>query len=151
MLRPGLKSVFVGLNPARESVCRGHYYQGRLGQRLCNRLVEHKILRSLPQGAEDDAALTEGFGFADLVRRPTVSSKELTKKEKSEAVADLQERLRSTGDRPHLVFTYKDAWDHAGVHLEQMGYRVYRMPGPYMKKELADALMSDLRIALGIL
>jgi len=149
LLRTGLKCVFVGLNPAPESVRRGHYYQGRLGQRLWNRLVEHRILPPLPQGAEDDAAFVHGFGFADLVRRPTASSRELPQKEKLEGVADLRERLRETGDRPRLVFTFKEAWDYAGAPLEQAGYCVYKMPGPYMKKELADALIADLRNALG--
>jgi len=32
LLRPGLRIVCVGINPAPVSVAAGHYYQGRLGQ-----------------------------------------------------------------------------------------------------------------------
>ena len=32
LLRPGLRAVCVGINPAPVSVAAGHYYQGRLGQ-----------------------------------------------------------------------------------------------------------------------
>ena len=34
LLRPGLRAVFVGINPALISVDCGHYYQGRLGKRF---------------------------------------------------------------------------------------------------------------------
>ena len=33
-LRPGLRAVFVGLNPSPVSVAAGHYYQGKLGRRF---------------------------------------------------------------------------------------------------------------------
>jgi hypothetical protein len=36
LLRPGLRFVVVGLNPACRSVAAGHYYQGRLGQLFSN-------------------------------------------------------------------------------------------------------------------
>jgi tryptophan synthase beta chain len=150
LLRPGLRCVFVGLNPAIKSACVGHYYQGRLGKRFWNRLVEHQILPSLPEAAEDEAAFALGYGFADLVRRPTRSSDELTKGELSQAVDNLRERLERTGDRPPLVFTYKKAWNYAGTRLEQIGYRVYTMPSPYETKQFADDQMNDLRVALGI-
>jgi hypothetical protein len=41
LLRRGLKAVFVGLNPSPVSVNRGHYYQGKLGQRFWARLREY--------------------------------------------------------------------------------------------------------------
>jgi len=56
LLRPGLRCVVIGLNPAVESVRCGHYYQGRLGRRLWTRLIAHKILPPLPSGLEDDDA-----------------------------------------------------------------------------------------------
>lgn len=38
LLQPGLFAVCVGINPSPVSVERGHYYQGRLGQRFYGRL-----------------------------------------------------------------------------------------------------------------
>jgi TDG/mug DNA glycosylase family protein len=150
LLRPGLKAVFVGLNPAPISVNLGHYYQGRHGRRFWKRLREYHIAPALPLGAEDDAAFAYGYGFTDLVRRPTGSSKELTRGEMSAGVNDLGIRLSITGDHPLIVFTYKDPWTFAGAHIAEIGYGVLRMPGPFMEKVSADAMMKDLQIALCI-
>ena len=38
LLRPGLRAVCIGINPAPTSVRAGHYYQGRLGQQFYERL-----------------------------------------------------------------------------------------------------------------
>jgi double-stranded uracil-DNA glycosylase len=150
MLRPGLKAVFIGLNPAPISVERGHYYQGRHGRLFWNRLSRHHITPQLPRGAEDDAAFQFGYGFADLVRRPTASAKDLTRGEKLAAVSDLGVRLSRTGDHPLVVFTYKEPWTLAEPHLIQTGYSVFRMPGPYTSRKVADAIMEQLKTALGI-
>ena len=149
-LRPGLKAVFVGLNPGQKSVDCGHYYQGRHGRRFWNQLYEYQIAPSLPSGVEDDAAFERGFGFVDLVRKPTVSSKQLklTRAEWSAAVSDLGARLSTTGDRPIVIFRYKEPWNLAGERLEQMGYCVLRMPSPYEKKERADSMMKEIRAKL---
>lgn len=37
LLRPGLRAVCVGINPAPDSVAAGHYYQGKLGQAFFQR------------------------------------------------------------------------------------------------------------------
>ena len=141
LLRPGLKAVFVGLNPAPNSVILGHYYQGRHGRQFWDRLGKHHLAPPLPLGAEDDTAFAYGYGFADMVRRPTASSKELTQREKSAAVIDLGLRLARTGDHPIIVFTYKEPWTLAGQHLVELGYSVLRMPSPYVRRGLADAMM----------
>lgn len=139
LLRPGLKAVFVGLNPAPISVAEGHYHQGRLGRRFWDRLRKHEMVGDVLSGAEDDAAFASGYGFADLVRRPRAAANELTRSEKVAAVVDLANRLSNAGDRPLIIFVYKDAWKYAGAYLAEIGYRVFRMPGPYAHKNLADA------------
>jgi len=148
LLRPGLKAVFVGLNPSRESVKKGHYYQGRLGRRFWNRLRDYSIVPALTEGAEDDDAFAHGYGFADLVRRPTRSGRELSKREKLAAVPDLLARLSKMGDRPAIVSVYREAWRFAGLDLEKAGYRVLQMPGLYAKKEVVCHCMKELRTAL---
>ena len=81
LLRPDLRAVFVGINPAPVSVAAGHFYQGRLGKRFWTRLQRYGLLSDLPPDREDEAAFVQGFGFADLVRRPTASAKELSANE----------------------------------------------------------------------
>ncbi|HXX22197.1 MAG TPA: uracil-DNA glycosylase family protein [Terriglobia bacterium] len=148
LLRPGLEAVFVGLNPSNGSVKKGHYYQGRLGRRFWQRLRECNIMPALAEGAEDDDAFMHGYGFADLVRRPTGSGKELSKEEKLAAAPNLLARLSKTGDRPAIVFVYREARKFAGPALERMGYRLLAMPAPYATKEEVFHSMKGLRAAL---
>ena len=148
LLRPGLKAVFIGLNPGNKSVMKAHYYQGRRGRRFWKRLRECGIVPALADGTEDDAAITRGYGFADLVRRPARSGKDLSKEEKSAAVPDLRACLSRMGDRPTVVFVYQEARKLAGPDLEKMGYRVLKMPGPYAKKEDVCHGMEELKAVL---
>ena len=80
LLQPGLRAVFVGINPTPTSVESGHYYQGRHGQMLWKRLRDSGIVPSVEKGREDESAFQQGFGFADMVRRPSASQEELSKK-----------------------------------------------------------------------
>src|SRR3954447_20685102 len=73
LLRPGLRAVCVGINPAPPSVRAGHYYQGRLGKGMWTRLRRAGLV--VPStGWEDDAAFESGVGFTDIVKRPTPSA-----------------------------------------------------------------------------
>src|SRR5439155_19283411 len=47
LLRPRLRAVCVGINPAEVSVAAGHYYQGLVGRRFLSRLA---TVGALPQG-----------------------------------------------------------------------------------------------------
>jgi hypothetical protein len=145
---PGLKAVFVGLNPSQTSVECTHYYQGRHGLRFWTLLSKYGLVADLPRGAEDDAAFEQGFGFADLVRRPTKKGTSLTKVEKSSGVNDLVARLSAIPDHPLIVFRYMEPWRLARERLEQLGYRVLRIPGPYDKRECVDPIMRNLQAAL---
>ncbi len=63
--------LFVGLNPAPESVEAGHYHQDPVGRSFWGRLVTATIL---PAGTEpetaDDALVAAGHGITDLVKTP---------------------------------------------------------------------------------
>jgi double-stranded uracil-DNA glycosylase len=144
LLRPSLRAIFVGFNPAPVSVSAGHYYQGRHGRTFWSRLARYGIVPHAPKGAEDDHAFRLGFGFADLIRRPTASIREMNMREQREAVDGLVKRLSVCG-RPLVVFTYMGPWKLAHTALEQSGYRVLRMPGPY---EAPDSLMRQLQAEL---
>lgn len=146
LLKPSLRAVFVGYNPAPDSVAAGHYYQGRHGRTIWGRLARYGLLPGAPRGSEDDHAFRLGLGFADLVRRPTASIAELDPRELRKGVDSLVRRLSAAGGKPLVVFTYSGPWKLARTALEQAGHRVLRMPGQYQPP---DALMKELQAALG--
>ena len=93
--------LLVGINPARVSVDAGHYYQGRLGQRLWKRLEALGLLANAVPGAEDDAFVSAGNGLTDVVKRATASAAELSSAELEAGVGPLREKIRSW--KPGLV------------------------------------------------
>jgi mismatch-specific thymine-DNA glycosylase len=144
-LRPGLRAIIVGINPSPVSVLAGHYYQGQLGKRLWRRLVAHGILHDLPAGKEDDAAFAQGFGFADLIRRPTATSAELSGTEITAAVPGLVKRLRPyRTDNPLILYVFKAAERATAPSLQKEGFRTVRLPGPYLAQQMVNEIMSKI-------
>ena len=78
LLRPGLRIVFVGYNPAIYSAEAGHYY-ARPGN-VFWRQLSASGLAGRAVGPTDDALLPDaaGIGFTDLCCRPTIRASELT-------------------------------------------------------------------------
>lgn len=150
LLGDGRKAVFVGFNPSLRSVKCGHYYQGALGLRFWDRLRRFCVVTDMPRGAEDDAAYKSGFGFTDLVRTPTKSIKGIKRSEMLVAVKDLGVRLGRASGRPRIILTFKGLEKLAKRHLTELGYEVLVMPSPYEKKQVADANMKEIQVALGI-
>lgn len=102
-VRPGLRLVFVGINPSVYSVERGHYF-ARSTSRFWPAFSRSRL--SLPVreglgkerlGPEDDAALLEfGIGFTDVVKRPTRNAAALPASEFRVWTPRLLERLERT-------------------------------------------------------
>jgi len=144
LIRPGLKAVFIGINPSPVSVAAGHYYQGTLGLRLWTRLQQFGITDQLPGGKQDDVAFARGFGFADLVRRPTANAASLTRQELAGAVPGLASRIEPA--RGALaVFVFAKARDFASEALRAGGWRVATMPGPYASSSDVSRQMAVIR------
>jgi len=61
LLRPGLKAVVVGINPAPVSVAAAHYWQGRTGKTLWRPLQRAGRMPEGWSGFEDDAAFETGL------------------------------------------------------------------------------------------
>jgi TDG/mug DNA glycosylase family protein len=79
-LKPGLKLVFIGINPGYYSAQVGHYY-ARPGN-LFWWALSNSGLVPRAMGPENDAELiTYGIGLTDVVKRPTHSSGELRQDE----------------------------------------------------------------------
>lgn len=145
LLRPGLRAVFVGINPAPTSVSAGHYYQGKLGKRFWSRLESASITTDLPPGREDDAAFEQGLGFTDLMKRPTSGSSEVSNTELGDGVDSLARRLEPARGAV-VVFVFKRAYDAAAVRLKSDGWVVERMPGPYDARELVASRLAELAL-----
>ena len=149
LLRPGLRAVFVGINPAPKSVAAGHYYHGPHGRIFWGLLQRYKITTLLPKGQEDLSAFEEGFGFADLVRFPTKAASDISMNEKRAGIEDLTSRLKALGDYPVIAFRYSEAWRLAGPRLEEAGFTIVRLPGSYDPFDKVENRMNQFRHAIG--
>lgn len=114
-LRPGLRLVFIGYNPAIYSALAGHYY-ARPGNSFWRHLSESG-LAGRTVGPEDDwrLATEAGIGFTDLCPRPTVRAEELTPDEIADGARRLEGELRQF--QPTVaVFSGKGIYVHFGRH-----------------------------------
>jgi len=100
LLAKHLRVLFVGINPSTYSVARGHYF-ARPGNRFwpCfSRSVLSAALRqalgvTALQPHHDTALPAHGFGFTDLVKRPTPRADDLHPGEFTAGVSDLLSKL----------------------------------------------------------
>ena len=151
LLRPGLLAVCIGINPAPPSVAAGHYYQGRLGQRFFDRLRSAGVIPEDP-GWEDDVAFANGIGFTDVVKRPTASARELSRRELEHGEARLREKLERL--RPErVIFTFKKVakslfgpFPGCGrmAQLELLGTPVFVMPAPFANSDEVALKLEEL-------
>ena len=143
-LKQGLRAVFVGINPSLVSVEAGHYYQGRHGRRFWKRLLVHGVIQDLPVGREDEAAFKAGFGFTDVVKKPSASAKELDAKDYEHGRQLALQKLLEV--HPQLVcFVYKRAAEELDTPLRRAGISTFRCPGPYTKRREVGNRMEQLR------
>lgn len=114
-LRPGLRLVFIGYNPAIYSAEAGHYY-ARGGNAFWKQLSESG-LAGRDVGPEDDALLMDeaGIGFTDLCCRPTVRAEHLTRDEIIEGARRLHAELLEC--QPGIaVFSGRGIYQHFARH-----------------------------------
>jgi TDG/mug DNA glycosylase family protein len=151
LLRPGLKAVTVGINPAPVSVAAGHYYQGSAGQTFYRRLAAVGLLPA-GQGFEDDRAFAAGIGFTDVVKRPTGNANQVSPHELVVGRRILEEKLRVL-EVPPVIFTFKKAATsvlggfsgHGLLPAARLaGGRVFVMPGPYERREQTARALQEL-------
>ena len=114
-LRPGLRAVFIGYNPAIFSAEAGHYY-ARPGNVFWRQLSQSGIA-GREVGPEDDAILADeaSIGFVDLCCRPTIRASELTPAEIQEGARRLHSELLE--HQPSFaVFSGRGIYQHFGRH-----------------------------------
>jgi TDG/mug DNA glycosylase family protein len=90
---PGLRVLFVGINPGVRSAISGHHFAG-YSNRFWKLLYESGIVGE-PVTWEDDQRLHEwGFGVTNLVRRPTPGIDTLTPAEYESGARTLRRKVR---------------------------------------------------------
>jgi TDG/mug DNA glycosylase family protein len=106
LLREGLDIVIVGINPSIFAARQGHYFARRsnrfwpaltrsnLGERARRQLGVERL-----EPAHDRALVDCGFGFTDLVKRPTENVSKLSPAELAAGVADLVVKLERFAPR----------------------------------------------------
>jgi double-stranded uracil-DNA glycosylase len=108
-LAPGLKLLFIGINPGLVSAAAGHYYANPRNPFW--RLLHETGLVSVPLKAQDDFRMPEfGYGLTDIVKRASRGATDLKRRE----FADNRGRLRRIVRRYRpgaLCFNSKTAFE----------------------------------------
>ena len=76
-IRPGVRVLFVGINPGVRSAETGHHFAG-YSNRFWKLLFEAGIVPEPVTSADDDRLQDLGFGFTNLIARPTPGIDTLT-------------------------------------------------------------------------
>jgi len=152
LLRPGLRAVCIGINPAPTSVRAGHYYQGRLGQQFYERLRRAELLPRA-SGWEDDLAFNNGIGFTDIVKRATATASEVRREEFAHGRDLLCAKMQAV--QPRLViFTFKKTAEvlfgpiAGNGRIRDRGLAgapIFVMPGPYAPGGEVESRLGEMR------
>jgi TDG/mug DNA glycosylase family protein len=149
LLRSGLDLVFVGINPGLYSARQGHYFARRTNRfwpafsLSILSAAARRALDVLTLVPEHDAALLDhGFGFTDVVKRPTGNAAQLEPGELAAAAPLLLEKLAAhqprvacfhglTGYRPFARAVFGDAAPALGIQPSEIGTtRLFVAPNP---------------------
>jgi TDG/mug DNA glycosylase family protein len=129
LLRDGLDIVFVGINPSLYSVAQGHYFARRINRFwpcFSRSALSAKVRRALGverlEPAHDRVLPDYGFGFTDLVKRPTANVRDLVPGELAGGAAVLIEKLAR--HRPRFVCFH--------------GVTIFRAVAPVLDLAVAD-------------
>lgn len=149
-LRSGLDVVFVGINPGTYSVARGHYF-ARTTSRFWPGFSASRISAEMRKALgverlnpEHDAVMTKfGFGFTDVVKKPSGNAAELDVADFVEWGPVLLKKLRRykprvacfhglTAYRPFLKLVLKsDVKPLLGAQPQTIGAtRIFVVPNP---------------------
>lgn len=152
------RAMIVGLNPAPSSVEAGHYYQGQVGQGQLRKLAAAGLFRA-PSGRHfEEAALAARVGFTDIVKRPSRGEGDVGADEIRYGSAQLTVNLRARGvglivcvfRHPVKVLLGTEGVVGMQSKVTPWGARVFRMPGPFDKRENVERVMSELSAHLEV-
>ena len=154
-----LDMLIIGKVPAPESVKAGHYFQGRQGKTMWNKLTSYEILKKNTL-YHDDSLLHSKIGITDIVKVPREYGNEPSSSEYSEG----KKRIISIIDKykPKVVFfVYKPVLEHFVSLLCEIiygfnenlteyfnGCKVFLFPMPGTRgatKDIIEKAMTDLK------
>jgi TDG/mug DNA glycosylase family protein len=99
-IKPGVKVLFVGINPGVRSSLTGHHFAG-FSNRFWKLLSESGLVPEKISYADDDRLPEWGLGITNLVPRPTPGVGDLAPAEYLAGRAGLERKIRRF--RPRLV------------------------------------------------
>ncbi|MFC0274302.1 mismatch-specific DNA-glycosylase [Metabacillus herbersteinensis] len=105
--------IFIGYNPSPVSEEMGHHYANK-SNRFWKLLYQSGITERLYQPEEDSSLLSLGFGFTNIVARPTPAAADITKEEYTVGRKILREKLDKY--KPKVAF-----FVGKGVYLQYSG------------------------------
>ncbi|CAH0344070.1 mismatch-specific DNA-glycosylase [Bacillus sp. CECT 9360] len=109
-IKDDLDILFVGFNPSIRSGETGHNYANP-NNRFWRILHESGLTERKYKPEEDDQLLELGFGFTNIVSRPTKAADEITKDEYREGRAELRRKISIF--KPRVVcFVGKGVYQH---------------------------------------
>jgi double-stranded uracil-DNA glycosylase len=115
-IKEGLKILFVGFNPSIRSGEVGHHYANP-NNRFWRILYEAGITPRRYDPYEDADLLEIGFGFTNIVQRPTKAADEITKEEYKEGKEILKKKIEQL--KPKLVcFVGKGVYQQYSGHKD---------------------------------
>ncbi|WP_145049546.1 mismatch-specific DNA-glycosylase [Paenibacillus xylanexedens] len=91
-LEPGLSILFIGFNPSITSGETGHHYAYK-GNRFWRILERSGLTPRLYQTEEDGELLKLGYGFTNIVARPTKGIEDISREEYAEGREILKQKL----------------------------------------------------------
>jgi double-stranded uracil-DNA glycosylase len=161
---PGLRVLFVGINPGVRSAITGHHFAG-YSNRFWKLLIDSRLVPQ-PITYEDDYRLPEwGLGITNLIARPTPGINDLRSNEYVEGWKILEKKIRryrpevvalvgvtlyrailpSLEDVPPLAHTRRSVLGPQPVTIH--GARVFVLPNPsgrnanFTYREMLDAFV----------
>jgi double-stranded uracil-DNA glycosylase len=137
VIAPGLKVLFVGINPGLYSGWSGHHF-ARPGNRFWRALHASGFTPRLLHPSEQRELLRHGYGVSNLVNRATATAESLAPNEYVAGRRRLAAKVRRY--RPRIVaFLGMGAYCHAfglrsckvgAQHARFEGKRVWVLPNP---------------------
>jgi TDG/mug DNA glycosylase family protein len=100
IVEPGLRVLFVGINPSLRSAEVGHHF-ARPGNRFWSTLHAAGFTPRRLRPEEDHELPAHGVGVTNIASRPTREAAQLTEEELRDGAADLERTVRR--HRPRLV------------------------------------------------
>jgi TDG/mug DNA glycosylase family protein len=99
-IRPGVRVLFVGINPGVRSAQTGHHFAG-YSNRFWKLLYDSRLVPEPITAADDDRLPAFGYGLTNIVPRPSPGISDLQPEEFAEGARVLMRKLRTF--KPEIV------------------------------------------------